>query len=96
MTELFTEVLKIPHDNITVLTDVTYDEVDDCWLELKKKYREADKKEGPETLFILWYGGHGEMGGTAHTQICCNTQDDRKRLFPWEARLNILTDTRNT
>jgi hypothetical protein len=94
--ELFTKVLKIPHDNITVLEDVTYDEVDACWDDLKVKYKKAEKKGGPETLFILWYGGHGEMGGSAHTQICCNTQDEDKRLFPWESRLNILTGMRNT
>ena len=57
----FLKVLKIPEKNIDVLRDATYDQVDECWDKLKKLYNNA--KKGPPTLFVIWYGGHGEMGG---------------------------------
>ena len=84
--QLYKQVLKIPDDNIKVLRDATHDEVDACWDDLKVKYKAAGKKAG-ETLFVIWYGGHGEMGGSATTQICCNSQDPRERLYPWEKQL---------
>ena len=76
-------ILGIPGSNITVLKDVTYDEVDDLWDDLKKKYRAAEKSG--KTLFIFWYGGHGEMAGSATTHISLNETAENKRCYPWES-----------
>ena len=87
---LFTEVLKIPVENIVVLEDGNYEEVDALWDEIKLKYTAAGRKLNPkgETLFVIWYGGHGEMGGSAFTQISLNVQpDDTNRFFPLEASI---------
>ena len=54
--------------NIIELYDRDYDEIDDELLpELKKIYRESGKKLNniQPTLVVIWYGGHGEMAGTA-------------------------------
>ena len=82
--ELFKKVLHIPDKNITFLKDATYDEIDECYDKLKKLYNTAMKAGGPPTLFVIWYGGHGEMGGSAFTQICCNSQDKNLRLYRFE------------
>ena len=79
----YLEILGIPEDNINILKDVTYDEVDDLWDDLKKKYRAAEKNG--KTLFIIWYGGHGEMAGSATTHISLNETDPDKRCYPWES-----------
>ena len=89
--QLYTEVLKIPEKNIKILDDASYDDLDDLWSYLKALYRDASKP-GQDTIFMLWFAGHGEMGGSALTQVCTNTQDPDKRLFPWEARLNVLIE----
>ena len=94
MTELLFGVLKIPRENITVVKDADYDKVDECWLMLRELYNKA--RTGPPTLFVIWYGGHGEMGGSATTQICCNSQDPTERLYPWEESLMTLTQKENT
>ena len=72
--------------------------MDACWDDLKVKYRAASKKVNPEgeTLFVIWYGGHGEMGGSATTQICCDSQDPSRRLYPWEKNLMMLTEMPKT
>jgi hypothetical protein len=93
---LFKEVLKIKDDNIHALKDASYEQVDDLWMKLKLLYRAAGTKNGPETLFVIWYGGHGEMGGSATTQICCNSQDPDERLYPWESSLMTLTEKPKT
>ena len=91
-------VLKVPEKNIKILRDVTYDEVDDIWDELKQLYRAAEKNK-TNTLFLFWYGGHGEMGGSAFTQISLNVGPDvkpNKRCYPWESSLMTLTGRENT
>ncbi len=76
-------ILGIPKSNITVLKDATYDELDDLWDDSKKKYRAAEKSG--KTLFIFWYGGHGEMAGSATTWMSLNETDPDKRCFAWES-----------
>ena len=91
-------VLKVPKENIKILHNVTYDEVDDIWDELKQLYKAAEKNK-TKTLFIFWYGGHGEMGGSAYTQISLNVGPDVKpisRCYPWEKQLMALTGKENT
>jgi hypothetical protein len=64
--------------------------VEDYWeLVLKKQYIEAERNK-TETLFIIWYGGHGEMAGSEATQIRFNTKDPRKRCYAWERNLIML------
>ena len=63
--ELFKKVLQIPVKNITFLKDADYDKIDEECDKLKKLYNTAMKDGGPPTLFVIWYGGHGEMGGSA-------------------------------
>ena len=94
MTELLFKVLNIPDKNITVVRDADYNKVEECWESLKKLYNNARK--GPPTLFVIWYGGHGEMGGSATTQICCNSQDPERRLYPWESSLMTLAEKPKT
>ncbi len=65
------------------MEDASYDEVDDLWDELKKKYKAAAKSG--KNLFLFWYGGHGEMAGSATTQISLNSVDPDKRCYPWES-----------
>ena len=62
------------------MKDATYDEVDDLWIALKIKYRAAAKSG--KTLFLFWYGGHGEMAGSAMTQISLNSVDKTKDVIP--------------
>ena len=84
--------LGIPAENTTFLFDSTYDEVEDLWDRvLKEKYKEAERNR-TETLVIFWYGGHGEMAGSEATQIRFNSNDPKKRCYPWERHLTMLAN----
>ena len=89
------EFLGIPKTNIFYLKDGTLDEVEMLYARLKLKYLEANNN-GPKTLFIIWYGGHGEMNGTATTHISLNEADEALRCYPWEINLNHLSNAKNT
>ena len=88
--------LGIPAKNITVLKDATYDEVEDCWDDLKEKYKAVAREIDPSTLFITWYSGRGEMGGSGCTEISLNSKDPDKKNYPLEWKLNMLAQTKNT
>ena len=65
MREIF-NVLGIT--DIIELCDPTYDEIDEgLFHRLKAIYRESGKNKNniQPTLVVIWYGGHGEMAGTA-------------------------------
>ena len=54
--------------DIIELCDPTYDEIDDgLFPALKAIYKASgkDKNNIQPTLVVIWYGGHGEMAGTA-------------------------------
>jgi len=40
-------ILGIPESNITVLEDVTFEDADACWDDLKTKYKAAGRKIDP-------------------------------------------------
>ena len=65
VTKLFKEILKI--QDVTVLRDATYVQLKKCFNKLKKKYNAANKTGDPLTLFLIWYGGHGELGSSSFT-----------------------------
>ena len=66
MKEIF-ELLGIT--DIIELYDPTFDEIDDgLHAALKAIYKGSkgkDKNNIQPTLVVIWYGGHGEMAGTA-------------------------------
>jgi hypothetical protein len=88
--------LKIPEENIFTLKDGNWDEVEQLWDDLKKLYQAASRIGGPKTLFLIWYGGHGEMDASATTQISVNDPDEDKRCYPWEQKLMALASRKNT
>jgi hypothetical protein len=47
-------------DIIYLKDAATYEEIDDFYRLLKGLHTEA-KKAQEETLFLIWYGGHGEL-----------------------------------
>ena len=86
------QALGIPAENTEWLFDSTYKEVEDlCDDVMKKRYKEAEKNR-TETLVIIWYGGHGEMAGSEATQIRFNSNDPKKRCYPWERNLTMLAN----
>jgi len=71
--ELYTQVLQIPQQNITILKDASYDEIEKLWQKLKDIYSNASHPTGQKTLILAWVAGHGEMGGSAHTMLVTNS-----------------------
>ena len=50
-----------------------------------------------EVLFVVWYGGHGDIfDGSATTQVLTNDADATKRRYPFEQKLAEIASFKNT
>ena len=88
--------LGIPAENIKILEDATYNKVEDLWDDTLKGLYKTAGRTGTKTLFIFWYGGHGEMAGSEATQIRFNTEDPKVKCYPWEKQITMCAATEST
>ena len=82
----FFKSLGIKNEDTTFLWNGTYQDLDKLVTELKLKYLAA-QKDGVNTLFVIWYGGHGAMLNNT-TQVVVNDSDPKQSFYPLELNLN--------
>jgi predicted AAA+ superfamily ATPase len=58
---LLFELMQIAPENIIIFTDATYDEIDEAFKVIKSKAKIASTNPTMKVLFVVWYGGHGEI-----------------------------------
>ena len=66
---------------------------------IEDKAREASNNltQRVKVLFVVWYGGHGEIfDGSATTKVLTNDPDVTKRRFPFEQNLGNIAFLDNT
>ena len=90
----FFKSLGIKNEDTTFLWNGTYQDLDKLVTELKLKYLAA-QKDGVNTLFVIWYGGHGAMLNTT-TQVVVNESDPKLRCYPLELNLNHFSNFKHT
>jgi len=86
--------LGIKSEDTTVLFDVKFIDLELLVNKLKEKYLLADKNN-VNTLFFIWYGGHGVLHRTS-TRMVLNEKDPEKRYYPLELHLNHFSNFSNT
>ena len=75
--------------NILKCKDYTYDEMNQTFEMIKIKAILAKHHPTQRVLFVVWYGGHGEIfEGSATTQVLTNDPDATKRRYPFEQKLS--------
>jgi len=74
--------------------DVTNQDAEMVVTEFKMKYLKA-QKDGVNTAFFIWYGGHGVLFRTA-THMVLNEKDPKLRYFPLEMHLKHFSNCRHT
>jgi len=91
----FFKRLGIKSEDTTILFDVNNQDLEELvTIELKRKYLAA-QKNNVNTLFFIWYGGHGVLHRTS-SQMVLNERDPRLRCFPLELHLNQFSNCSNT
>ena len=58
---LLFELMQIAPENIIIFTDATYDEIDEAFKVIKSIATIAHNHKIKKVLFVVWYGGHGEI-----------------------------------
>ncbi len=86
--------LGIKDEDTTFHWNVSYQDLDELVAELKLKYSAA-QKDGVNTLFVIWYGGHGAMLNIT-TQVVVNDSDPKLRCYPLELNLNHFSNFKHT
>jgi hypothetical protein len=86
--------LGIKDEDTTFHWNVSYQNLDKLVTELKLKYIAA-QEDGVNTLFVIWYGGHGVMLNTT-TQVVVNDSDPKRRCYPLELNLNHFSNFKHS
>ena len=64
---------------------------------ISNKSLKAACHQTEKILFIVWYGGHGEMyDGSVTTQVVTNDPDVQKRRFDFEQVIANISRNKNT
>ena len=89
--------MQIPEGNIQKFKDATYDEINKAFNKIEGIARVASTHPTQKVLFVVWYGGHGEMfDGSATTQVLTNDSEETKKRFPFEQKLADISFLNNT
>ena len=89
--------MQIIPGNIHKVKDATYDQMNKAFNIIKDKAIEAKTNPTQRVLFVVWYGGHGEIfDGSATTQVVTNDPDATKRRYPFEKKLAEIASFNNT
>ena len=68
-----------------------------AFTKIEEKAIVASNSKTEKVLFVIWYGGHGEIvEGSATTQVVTNDTDVTKRRFPLEQKLSEIAFLNNT
>jgi len=77
--------MKISESNTRRFYNPTYDEMEAGIMMLQELAVIAKCHPTEKFLFLVWFGGHGEMSnGSATTQVVTNDPDPAKRHFDFE------------
>ena len=92
------QLMQIMEGNIYKFIDATHDEIKKAFIKIEKIATLAKTKTpAQKVLFVVWYGGHGEMfDGSATTQVLTNDLDETKKRFPFEQKLADISFLNNT
>ena len=81
------ELMGVKETDTLWLRDSGYDNLEEKMLEeVQLKYVKA-RKNRTNTLFFIWYGGHGSFYKTT-TYVNLNEEDPKKRYYPLEMNIN--------
>ena len=92
------QLMQIMEGNIYKFIDKTYDEIKKAFKEMQEiAIISKTKTPTQKVLFVVWYGGHGEIfDGSATTQVLTNDLDETKKRFPFEQKLADISFLSNT
>jgi len=85
--------IGIKSEDTTIKFDIKHIDLETLVTELRLKYLAAHK-DNVNTLFFIWYGGHGVLH--YYSQMVLNEKDPGNRYFPLELYLNEYSKFKNT
>ncbi len=87
------KLMQIEERNIYKFKDATYDEMHRAFNMIRGIVTLAKTKTlNQNVLFVVWYGGHGEIfEGSASTHVFTSDPDEIKRPFDFEQKLADLS-----